>query len=468
MAHIRNLSSRAYISNSLKESLGRFEMYRYSFIYAPTGYGKSKVCKTFFKNYSGYTVLWIDANSSPDIFWENFCNAIKILNPSFAASFKKTGFPDSEEDVNTVINLLSIMNSDKSSALLIIDNFDNIMDDNLSKIFASAYSSTAIGFKYIFILRKITSQNIINLGISKKELAFSLEDIEDYFRLNEVVLDKETAKIIYEKTLGWPYIVHLCMEAHKNGLTDFVTDKCNTFIENNIWLESDQSEREFLSSMGVFSSFTLSQCIKQTLLSEKECLDMLNTIAFIDYNEHTRRYSFNPMFKKFIVQILKEKPTEEVRNITLRAARTNLDDGNYFEAMKLFSQSKEYNEIYKCTCDFVHIYPFIIKQNKDVFTDIANHYWDVEKNGQYTFSIMICFSMLLFNEKHMVDTLLTDIHSDINNDSSLNEIQKNSYLAELQYIKAYTGYNDFNKMREAFNIIPSLSKSLYPVYALIY
>lgn len=466
MAHIRNLSSRAYISNSLKESLGRFELYRYSFIYAPTGYGKSKVCKTFFKNYSGYTVLWIDANSSSDIFWENFCNAIKILNPSFAASFKKTGFPDSEEDVNAIINLLSIMNSDKSSALLIIDNFDNIMDDNLSKIFASAYSSTAVGFKYIFILRKITSQNIINLiskdealGISKKELAFSLEDIEDYFRLNEVVLDKETAKIIYEKTLGWPYIVHLCMEAHKNGLTDFVTDKCNTFIENNIWLESDQSEREFLSSMGVFSSFTLSQCIKQTLLSEKECLDMLNTIAFIDYNEHTRRYSFNPMFKKFIVQILKEKPTEEVRNITLRAARTNLDDGNYFEAMKLFSQSKEYNEIYKCTCDFVHIYPFIIKQNKDVFTDIANHYWDVEKNGQYTFSIMICFSMLLFNEKHMVDTLLTDIHNDINNDSSLNEIQKNSYLAELQYIKAYTGYNDFNKMREAFNIIPSLSKS---------
>ena len=107
----------------------------------------------------------------------------------------------------------------------------------------------------------------------------------------------------------------------------------------------------------------------------------------------------------------------------------------------------------------MHIYPFIIKQNKDVFTDIANHYWNVEKNGQYAFSIMICFSMLLFNEKHMVDTLLTDIHNDINNDSSLNENQKNSYLAELQYIKAYTGYNDFNKMREEFNAIPSFSKS---------
>lgn len=68
----------------------------------------------------------------------------------------------------------------------------------------------------------------------------------------------------------------------------------------------------------------------------------------------------------------------------------------------------------------------------------------------------------------MVDTLLTDIHSDINNDSSLNEIQKNSYLAELQYIKAYTGYNDFNKMREAFNIIPSLSKSPVNILPMVF
>ena len=51
MAHIKNLSNRAYISGSLKDKLSRFEMYRYSFIYAPTGYGKSKVIRTFFKNY---------------------------------------------------------------------------------------------------------------------------------------------------------------------------------------------------------------------------------------------------------------------------------------------------------------------------------------------------------------------------------------------------------------------------------
>ena len=187
MAHIKNLSNRAYISGSLKDKLSRFEMYRYSFIYAPTGYGKSKVIRTFFKNYPGYTVLWIDAESSREIFWDNFCNAVKMFDNTLAAAFKKIGFPDSDYAINEVINLLSIMNSEKFSALLVIDNFDDIFDDNMCRIFAASYLSTAVGLRYAFILKKLTNQSIINLitkddalGITKKDFAFSQEDIEDY------------------------------------------------------------------------------------------------------------------------------------------------------------------------------------------------------------------------------------------------------------------------------------------------
>ncbi len=469
MAHIKNMSNRAYISSSLKNKLSRFEMYRYSFIYAPTGYGKSKITKSFFKNYSGYTVLWIDAESSREIFWENFCNAVKLLNVSLAESFKNIGFPDSDEDINAVINLLSIMNSEQSSALLVIDNFDNIFDDNMCRIFAASYLSTAVGLRYAFILRKITNQNIINLitkddalGITKNDLAFSQEDIEDYFRLNEIILDKETAKAIYQKTLGWPYIVYLYMEAFRNKVTDNdipVSDRTNTFIENNVWFELNNKEREFLANMSVFSSFNLNQCMKQTFLEEKECLNLLNSISLVDYDEHTRRYSFNPMFDNYILQVLSELPTQDVRSITLRAANTNLDDGNYFEAMKLYSQSKEYTKLYRSDIEYEHIYPFVIKQNKDVFTDIANHYWDIEKIGHYEFSISICFSLLMFNERHMVDTLLTDITADINKDTYLSENARNSYLAELQFVKAFTKYNDFELMIKDFNLISSYSKS---------
>lgn len=474
MAHIKYLSNRAYISGNLKEILCRFEMYRYNFICAPTGYGKSMVCKTFFKNYPAYTVLWIDANSSKEIFWNNFCNVVKILNPSYAAMFKNIGFPDSEEDVNTIINYLSMINQEKNSVLVIIDNFDEMLDDNISRILAASYSSCAIGIKYLFLVRKLTNQNIINmiakgnaLSITKKELAFSQEDIEDYFRLNEIVIDKDTSNNIFNKTLGWPYIVYLYKEAYKSksASIDEVMDKAIFFIENNIWLKLNKGERDFLADMSVFDNFTLSQCIRQTSLDEKKCLEYLNSITFIDYDVHSRKYRFNPIFDNFILRILEEKTVDEIRNITLRAADSNLDDGDYFNAMVMYSKSKEYQKIYLSHVDFVKIYPYIIKNNKDVFTDIANHYWDIKKEGNYDFSIIICFSMLLLNVNNMVHTLLTDIETDINNDPCLSEAERISYIAELQYIRAFTNYNDFEKMNTSFNQISSITKSPVSIIA---
>lgn len=62
MAHIKQLQNKAYISKRLKEKLNLLENYRFSFICAPSGYGKTIVSRTFFKNYSGYTVLWLDGN----------------------------------------------------------------------------------------------------------------------------------------------------------------------------------------------------------------------------------------------------------------------------------------------------------------------------------------------------------------------------------------------------------------------
>lgn len=53
----------------------------------------------------------------------------------------------------------------------------------------------------------------------------------------------------------------------------------------------------------------------------------------------------------------------------------------------------------------------------------------------------------MFNEKHMVETLLTDITSDICKDSVLSDNKKNSYMAEIQFIKAFTEYNDLENER---------------------
>ena len=48
MAHLKHVN-RAYISKKLKDGLSGLEYKRYNYICAPTGYGKTLVCSTFYK-----------------------------------------------------------------------------------------------------------------------------------------------------------------------------------------------------------------------------------------------------------------------------------------------------------------------------------------------------------------------------------------------------------------------------------
>jgi hypothetical protein len=291
MAHIKNLSNRAYISGSLKDKLSRFEMYRYSFIYAPTGYGKSKVIRTFFKNYPGYTVLWIDAESSREIFWDNFCNAVKMFDNTLAAAFKKIGFPDSDYTINEVINLLSIMNSEKFSALLVIDNFDNIFDDNMCRIFAASYLSTAVGLRYAFILKKLTNQSIINLITKKKNNKYDMEN-RNIKRYSDLIKEEDNveapialAKVVETKK----EMPKLIVKEEKKKTPEIIEKLDEEEIES---LEIEEPKEEVIVTKPS-SIEEISKLIENTL--EQEPIDLTNfeeeqeKDAIISYDELVKR-----------------------------------------------------------------------------------------------------------------------------------------------------------------------------------
>ena len=113
MAHLKH-SNRAYISQRLKEGLNGLEYKRYNYICAPTGYGKSFVCSTFFKSYSGRSVLWIDADTTKDAFWSGLCAALKLIDPTYSHELLSIGFPHTDEDVRRISYILDMFPSKES------------------------------------------------------------------------------------------------------------------------------------------------------------------------------------------------------------------------------------------------------------------------------------------------------------------------------------------------------------------
>lgn len=466
MAHIKQLQNKAYISKRLKEKLNLLENYRFSFICAPSGYGKTIVSRTFFKNYSGYTVLWLDGKCTSDLFFNSFCNVMRMVNSSCATALKNIGNPTSDEDVSNMLEVININAQSKEQTFFIIDNFDNISNEYMIKFIKHAYSSTDFGIKTIMIIKELHDNSYLEAVsrdeagyIGKEELKFSSEDIVDYYRLNELIITNKRASEIYNASLGWPFVIHSWLSDFCDDSDEFNYDKINLFIENNVWEKLNENKREFLMNICVFNEFTVNQCAQLTKMTLDECRQYLNELSLIDYNSLSMTYKFNPIFKHFVESNLNKKAYDDIRKILINAADTQLSHKEYFNAYKLYSKAREYTKIYRSEPDFGQIYRYITKENKDMFLDIANNYYNIDKQGKYKFSIIICFSMFLYNVKSVMASLLKDIENDISEDESVSEEMKINYLAELSYISAYTKFNDFNKMDENFQKIFQITKT---------
>ena len=300
MAHIKQLQNKAYISKRLKEKLNLLENYRFSFICAPGGYGKTIVSRTFFKNYSGYTVLWLDGKCTSDLFFNSFCNVMRMVNSSCATALKNIGNPTSDEDVSNMLEVININAQSKEQTFFIIDNFDNISNEYMIKFIKHAYSSTDFGIKTIMIIKELHDNSYLEAVsrdeagyIGKEELKFSSEDIVDYYRLNELIITNERASEIYNASLGWPFVIHSWLSDFCDDSDEFNYDKINLFIENNVWEKLNENKREFLMNICVFNEFTVNQCAQLTKMTLDECRQYLNELSLIDYNSLSMTYKFN-------------------------------------------------------------------------------------------------------------------------------------------------------------------------------
>lgn len=464
MAHLKHIN-RAYISKKLKDSLYELEYKRYNYICAPTGYGKTLVCSTFYKNYSRRNVLWVDANTTPQNFWKRLCCSLKVIDATYSNELLSIGVPYTDEEVSKITYLLDMFPAKDSEYIIIIDNFDEIQSDTFSKLILANCMKNTLGISFIFIVKSLTDHKIINL-ITKNDigfigtdvLSFDAGDIRDFYRINELVISSEEANNIYNKTYGWPYSVKIYMNNY-NMPDSYIMKILDSFIYTNMWIDSPENIKDFLTKISVFKHFTLTQCSKQTELSENECYDILMSIGMIKYDGESYTYTFNPVFSHFIAGILNNKITDIKYNIILNAADTYMALDNYYEALELYSKIGHYQEIYDSDIPLSKLYGYAIKANKDIFIDIANHYWSVEKNGHYDFAIIISFIMFLYNEQLAFSNLISGINEDIKKDKLLTDKQLINYTAELMYVRAFLNYNNFSEMNKGFLEIADINSN---------
>ncbi len=116
---------------------------------------KTLVCSTFYKNYSRRTVLWIDADTTPDIFWKRLCTSLNVVNATYANELLKAGFPYNDDDIRNITYILDMFPSKDSEYIVIIDNFDKIHTSILGRLFNANCIKNPLGISFVFIVKKL-------------------------------------------------------------------------------------------------------------------------------------------------------------------------------------------------------------------------------------------------------------------------------------------------------------------------
>ena len=240
MANTKAEKKRIYISKILKKKLFVLENYSCTIVAAPTGFGKTTVLKHFFKS-SNYKVIWIDGDTSAELFWFNLCTAIELNNPEFAMELRNIGIPDTDKELSIIISLLHKL-SDLEKTVLIIDDYYLVENEINNKIFSTLINYSLVNLKIIFITRSILSSYMISLilrdkvgTINKEDLRYTPGDISEYFRLNELLINQDEANQLYNYSGGWPFVIKLLLSSYSSHKKFDAFESITAFIKNDIW-----------------------------------------------------------------------------------------------------------------------------------------------------------------------------------------------------------------------------------------
>ena len=466
MANTKTEKNRIYISKSLRKKLFVFENYSCTIVTAPTGYGKTTVVKHYFKSLD-YKVLWVDGNSSHELFWFNLCAAIELYNPEIATELCEIGIPTTDKHFTMIISLLSkLTNIEKS--VFIIDDYYLVENEINNKICSTLINSAIENLKLIFITRTITSSYLVNLvlrdkvgTINKEDFKYKITDINEYFRLNELLINQDDVNQLYDYSCGWPFVIRLQLLSYAANKTLDAFDSITKFIQNDIWDIISEKEKSFLIRVCLFKEFSLAQAIAVSEFMPNEVIMFLDHNEHIDYNFEKRTYHINPVYLEYIGNFFLELPVNITRNITVSTGKLYENKKDFFSAIQCFHSVKAFDLIYSLNPQLNDLYSYVIKENKLLFFDIANNYWTTDKNENYEFAIILSFILFIYNEHQIMESLVSSIKKDIKNNDKLSEELKAKYNSELTFVTAYYSFNDFSKMNKHFmNVCNEISEPL--------
>ncbi len=457
-------TKKVYLSKKLNKALEKILSSRCTVINAPYGYGKTKSLRGFLeKNAVDYA--WIDCTPSKDVFWQKYCDAVHMKSESAAQEIQKLGFPNTSKKLAAFARIMKTLPKDEDKLFIVFDNYHEIEDDITNYLFLPDASYEDAPFSVVLITEGKLSRTIQDYTfndmvycINREEFILEPADIKDYMRGLSISIDLETAQLLYQSSYGWMLILHTYQRRYAKHKDWNIKTEIYHFIECYFYMPLPQEVKELFIKLSIFDefSFTLAETVNDGHCSN--VMESINSFPYLNLNENNFSFSFHPIFREFLKSHFESMSLKDRIKIYSDAASYYITKGEFFFAIRLYYECGYYEKIFKIIPDFYNIYIYVNNQNKKFFLSLTEQFWTVNRSESHRFSLMLAFIMFLYNEKDTMQQLCDQIEIDVNVDKSLSDIRRERYLAELEFVRSYLEFNNFEAMHAHYVKARSFSK----------
>ncbi|MDR2661494.1 MAG: helix-turn-helix transcriptional regulator, partial [Treponema sp.] len=195
-------------------------------VVAGEGNGKTHAVSSFLQN-EKQKMIWVQISEQDNLdwrFWENYTGAIARINPKAAKILADTGFPESDRRLDRHLSLLKSEIISPERYVTVFDDWQLLTNPKVLMRIEQMLTAPVSKNTIVFISRVEPVMNTVNLlakgllsQITVEDLRFTREETAAYFRLYDIVLEKEELDRIFQKTEGWALALGLMLQGVKDG-----------------------------------------------------------------------------------------------------------------------------------------------------------------------------------------------------------------------------------------------------------
>jgi LuxR family maltose regulon positive regulatory protein len=327
-------------------------------IVAGAGYGKTCGVYHYLRRINAYT-LWVQISKRDNLafrFWENLSGVIASLNPGASGILREMGFPYTQQQFDRFLALSKkTMIPDRNYAV-ILDDFHLLNSAPVMRFIEWTSASPLFNFRVIIISRTEPALNLISLeakGLVSKitvdDLRFSEQEIDEYYKLKNIIVSPDELKQLYRDTEGWAMALSVIAQNTRNsgdGKLNYSPSRIEmaTFekIEEEYFIGITGNLRKFLIKLSLIEHWPRE--LLEKIAADKRLIgDMEKISPFIRYDAYQNSYLIHHLFLEFLKKKKDELNETEIREAYNASAEWCVENNLFMDAALDYERARNYH-----------------------------------------------------------------------------------------------------------------------------